>query len=133
MNTIDTLYLVDDDDTYQFILEKTINRLNLVKSIKIFSNGRLAIEFMKTTINNVDQTPDIILLDLSMPIMDGWEFLEEYMLLKPKIGKKITLYVVSSSIDPADMERAKSINEVTDYIVKPVSREKLVSLLQNLN
>ncbi len=132
MKAIDTLYLVDDDDTYQFIVERTLASFDLVKSIKIFSNGKLAIDFLEAAIDNPDQVPDIILLDLTMPVMDGWQFLENYLLLKPRIGKKITIYVVSSSIDPTDMERAKAISEVTDYIVKPLSKEKLISLLGSL-
>lgn len=132
MKAIDTLYLVDDDDTYQFIVERTLASLDFVKSIKIFSNGKLAIDFLEAAIDDPDQVPDIILLDLTMPVMDGWQFLENYLLLKPRIGKKITIYVVSSSIDPTDMERAKAISEVTDYIVKPLSKEKLISLLGSL-
>lgn len=132
MKAIDTLYLVDDDDTYQFIVERTLASLDFVKSIKIFSNGKLAIDFLEAAIGNPDQIPDIILLDLTMPVMDGWQFLENYLLLKPRIGKKITIYVVSSSIDPTDMERAKAISEVTDYIVKPLSKEKLISMLSSL-
>ncbi|RIV71126.1 response regulator [Flagellimonas aequoris] len=132
MKAIDTLYLVDDDDTYQFIVERTLASLDFVKSIKIFSNGKLAIDFLEAAIGNPDQIPDIILLDLTMPVMDGWQFLENYLLLKPRIGKKITIYVISSSIDPTDMERAKAISEVTDYIVKPLSKEKLISMLSSL-
>lgn len=132
MKEIDTLYLVDDDDTYQFIVERTITNLNLVKSIKIFSNGKLAIDFLEATLGNPDQVPDVILLDLTMPVMDGWGFLENYLLLKPRIGKKIIIYVVSSSIDPIDIQRTQAISEVTDYIVKPLTREKLIAMLNSL-
>jgi CheY-like chemotaxis protein len=129
MKTIDTLYLIDDDDTYQFIIEKTLNSLNLVNSIKIFSNGKAAIDFLEATIHDIDQIPDVILLDLTMPIMDGWQFLEQYLRFRPRIGKKVVIYVISSSIDPRDMQRAKSISEVTDYIVKPLTKTKLISML----
>lgn len=129
MKTIDTLYLIDDDDTYQFIVEKTLNSLNLVNSIKIFSNGKAAIDFLEETIHDIDQIPDVILLDLTMPIMDGWQFLEQYLRFRPRIGKKVVIYVISSSIDPRDMQRAKSISEVTDYIVKPLTKTKLISML----
>lgn len=132
MKEIDTLYLVDDDDTFQFIIERTITNLELVRSIKLFSNGKQAIDFLEATLGDLGQLPDVILLDLAMPIMDGWGFLENYILLKPRIGKKITIYVVSSSIDPADMQRAKAISEVTDYVVKPLTREKLAAMLQTL-
>ncbi|WP_127019744.1 response regulator [Flagellimonas beolgyonensis] len=129
MKTIDTLYLIDDDDTYQFIVQRTLNSLNLVNSIKLFSNGKAAIDFLEATLHDIEQIPDVILLDLTMPIMDGWQFLEQYLRFRPRIGKKVVIFVVSSSIDPRDMQRAKSISEVTDYIIKPLTKSKLISML----
>ena len=76
--------------------------------------------------------PEILLLDLSMPIMDGWEFLEEYILLSPKLDRKITIYIISSSISPYDIDKAKSISIVTDFIIKPISKEKLIEIFKNL-
>lgn len=133
MNEIDTLYIIDDDDTHQFIVQRAISSINVVNSIKIFSNGKLAIDFLDGALKSKEAIPDVILLDLNMPVMDGWEFLEHYFLLKPRIEKKIYIYVVSSSVNPSDMERAERISAVTDYIVKPLSREKLIKLLSNLN
>jgi CheY-like chemotaxis protein len=132
MAKLNTLYVVDDDDIYQFIMEKTIADTELVKMVKTFSNGKEAIQFLETAIGQPDLLPEVILLDLSMPVMDGWEFLENYLLLKPRVGKTIHIYVVSSSINPADVERAKNISEVTDYVVKPITKEKLISMLKNL-
>jgi CheY-like chemotaxis protein len=67
-----------------------------------------------------------------MPIMDGWQFLEEYVKINPRIGKKITIYICSSSISPDDVIRAKSISAVTDFIIKPMTKERLVEMLKNL-
>ncbi|MBP9187573.1 MAG: hypothetical protein KBE91_10550 [Bacteroidia bacterium] len=64
--------------------------------------------------------------------MNGWQFLEEFALLNPTIGKKITIYTCSSSILPDDIIKANSINEVTDFIIKPISMQKLVELLKSL-
>ena len=76
------------------------------------------------TATDEDKLPDIIFLDLNMPVMDGWEFLNEFIKIKNSLHKKITLYVVSSSIDPRDLERAKSFNLVTDYLIKPIELKK---------
>lgn len=132
MREIDTLLLVDDDDTYQFIMERTLANLSFIRSLKIFSNGKEAIDFLESNLEDMDKIPDVILLDLAMPIMDGWGFLENYLLLKPRIGKKIIIYVVTSSIDPMDLERARSISEVTDFVVKPLTKDKLIHLLNSL-
>lgn len=132
MRKIKNIALIDDDDTFVFLTKKVIEQTNLVEQIKVFGNGRDAINFLKENSGNPDLLPEIILLDLNMPIMDGWQFLEDYILLKPKIGKKITIYIISSSISPHDIERAKGINAVSDFIIKPVTKEKFIALLSNL-
>lgn len=130
MTTLKTLTLVDDDDIFVFLTTKIIEQTNLVDLIKVFGNGLDAINFLKENKNNVDALPDIILLDLSMPIMNGWQFLEEYTKLNPTIGKKITIYICSSSISPDDITRAKTISEVSDYIIKPITKDKLIDLIK---
>jgi len=132
MRKIDTLCIVDDDDIYQYVTQKVIEKTKLVSTIKIFSNGLQAINFIDTALSNQEELPDVILLDLNMPILDGWGFLEEYISRKPQIGKKITIYIVSSSIDPIDIERAKTISDVTDFVVKPMTQDKLIELVNNL-
>ena|SRR6056297_2893942 len=129
MRTIEQLVLIDDDETYRFIAKHTIITLNLVDRFKIFSNGKEAIDYLRSKMDDPSQLPDVILLDLNMPVMDGWEFLERYLILRPRIGKKIYLYIVTSSVDPADLERADRISAVTDYIVKPLTRDKLRAIL----
>lgn len=130
MTTLKTLTLVDDDDIFVFLTTKIIEQTNLIDLIKVFGNGLDAINFLKENKNNVDALPDIILLDLSMPIMNGWQFLEEYNKLNPTIGKKITIYICSSSISPDDITRAKTISEVSDYIIKPITKDKLIDLIK---
>ena len=77
-----------------------------------------------SSVTHENLLPDIIFLDLNMPVMDGWEFLNEFLKIKNNLNKKITLYVVSSSIDPRDLERVKSFNMVTDYLIKPIELKK---------
>ena len=108
-----------------------IEKTNLVKEVRVYENGLDAINFIKENMGNLDELPEIILLDLSMPIMDGWQFLKEFVKINPCIGKKITIYIHSSSTSLADIKRAKEIEEVSDYIVKPVSKSSLIELIKN--
>ena len=132
MKTIKKLVVVDDDEIFVFLTKKTIERTNLVETIKVFGNGLEALNFLRENIDDFEALPEIILLDLSMPIMDGWQFLEEFVKLNPRVGKKITIYVCTSSISPDDLNKAKNINAVSDYIIKPVSKEKLIEAIEKL-
>jgi len=126
------LVLVDDDQIFVYLTAKAIEQTKLIDLIKIFDNGLDAINFLKENSGEPQSLPEVILLDLSMPIMDGWQFLEEYIFLQPRLTKKIIIYIVSSSITPADIIRAKNISEVSDYIIKPVTKEKLIEVVKQL-
>ena len=132
MERIDTLLLVDDAKIFQYLTQKIIETTNLVNKIKIFSNGFEAIAFLSTYSDKPELLPDIILLDLNMPIMDGWQFLEEYVRIKPNIAKQITIYILTSSIDPADIKKSEEISEVSDFIIKPITKDKFINLLKSL-
>lgn len=132
MTALKQLTLVDDDDVFVFLTTRMLEKYKLVDLIKIFDNGYDALVFIKENLGNIEALPDIILLDLSMPIMDGWQFLDEYVKINPKIGKKITIYICSSSISPDDVVRAKAINAVSDFIIKPMTKEKLIEMIKNL-
>jgi CheY-like chemotaxis protein len=132
MTVIKNLTLVDDDKVFVFLTTKMIEQSKLVDLIKIFDNGYDALVFLQENMNNIEALPDVILLDLSMPIMDGWEFLDEYVKINPVIGKTITIYICSSSISPNDVIRANAISVVSDFIIKPMTKDKLMEMIKNL-
>lgn len=129
MKKIDTFCIIDDDDIYQFTTTLMVKNTNLANKISVFSNGLEAINFLKDEIGNKENIPDIIFLDINMPIMDGWEFLEEYLLLKPMLPKTVVIYMVSSSFDHRDVLKAKNISALSGYLVKPITSQKIIEVI----
>ncbi|MEW7280603.1 response regulator [Aquimarina sp. 2201CG1-2-11] len=126
--TSESVCIIDDDNMYINLLRKIIELKKLSKSVVVFKNGKEAIDFFTKSIETAT-IPRFIFLDLNMPVMDGWEFLDEFSKIKDKIPKKTLLYVVSSSIDTRDIERAKSIDMVEDYISKPIKIDDFTKIL----
>lgn len=125
---VDIACVVDDDTIYLYSIKKMLNKNPLCKELKVFTNGFDAIEFFKSKATDPNEIPDVVILDINMPVMDGWQFLDEFEPLQPQLHKKVTIYMVSSSIDENDIERAKKISAITDYVVKPITEDKLQQL-----
>ncbi|WP_324024337.1 response regulator [Maribacter sp. BPC-D8] len=132
MNNVLKTCIVDDDSIYRFTMVKALESTKLPMEIMAFSDGEEAIDFMLDNLDQDSVFPDVIFLDIDMPIMDGFQFMEEYIKIKPRVGKKITIYMVSSSLDPVDIERAKKISAISDYIVKPISLNRLKTIIEDL-
>jgi response regulator RpfG family c-di-GMP phosphodiesterase len=128
MGKLECICIIDDDDIYTFLLKKTLVKSNICSNIKSFDNGLAGLEGIKTMIENKELTPDLILLDINMPLFDGWEFLEEFKKLKHLILKPISIYIVSSSISQADINKAKFHEEVIDFLTKPIESSKIKNI-----
>ncbi|MDT0650736.1 response regulator [Autumnicola edwardsiae] len=128
MKKIDLACIIDDDPIFVFGAKKIMQFADFCNSFMVYHNGEEAINGLKSIILAKEKLPDIILLDLNMPIMDGWQFLDEFTQIPTE--HEITIYIVTSSIDPEDINRAKSYNRVTNYLVKPISIEGLRKILE---
>ena len=124
--------IVDDDSIYRFTMVITLENINLPVDIMAFSDGEEAINFMLDHIGQDSKFPDVIFLDIEMPVMDGFQFMEEFVKIKPRLQKKITIYMVSSSLDPVDIDRARNISAISDYIVKPIGVARLKTIIEGL-
>lgn len=129
---IELACIIDDDDMYINLITKVIDLRKLSKNLLIFRNGKEALDYFVSALKNLDkrEIPEVILLDINMPVMDGWQFLNELGKYDFPALKKTTLYIVSSSINPADMERSKAISMVKDFLVKPIKPNELVDVFQ---
>ncbi len=126
------VFVVDDDKIFHFIIKKLLlnNNINVIPNF--FENGLQAIEGIKNKINKGENPPDLILLDINMPILDGWQFLEEFKALKDKLSKDIVIYIVSSSDNVTDKNKAKSYQaEVKNYYLKPMTADDLKEIFSN--
>ena len=121
--------LVDDDHIFQLTASRTLKSTNIQHKILQFENGEEALSFIRSHVNDTENLPDYIFLDINMPYVDGWMFLEDYSMLKNKLGKPISIFVVSSSIDPRDVTRARKDSNVKEYVSKPLTKEKFIELL----
>lgn len=126
-----TIWVIDDDIIYQIIVNKIIEKSEMFSSISSFKNGKEALDAVTNSFNDNEILPDIILLDINMPIMDGWEFMEGMTLLKPSITKQIIVYVVSSSIAAEDKNKAKTYPDILGYLSKPVNINDLILIASN--
>ena len=126
------VYLIDDDDIYVFLTRKTILKVLQDVDVEVFSDGLQAINHLKKVKHSPELLPDVIFLDLNMPVMDGWEFLKEYEDIYPSFARKNELYIVSSSISPHELERSKNISVVSEFIIKPLVKEKFLEILESL-
>ena len=126
-----SIWVVDDDAIYQIIIGKLIQKAGCFSSHSSFPNGKEALNVLKkiTDDNEANLLPNIILLDINMPIMDGWEFMEEIKELKSNITKHIHIYIVSSSISVEDKNKAKTFTDIMGYIPKPITVDELISVV----
>jgi CheY-like chemotaxis protein len=123
--------IIDDDVIYQFTLMKIINDSKPGARIITFSDGKKAMQYLTDNKATHENIPDVIFLDLHMPIMDGWQFIDEYARIKIEIEKKVNIFMWSSSVDPVHMERASKKSEISQYITKPIKLEEVKKFFDN--
>lgn len=122
------IMLIDDNGIDLFLHEKLISLQPFTKSVSKFSSAADAITFLKNSTS--EKWPDYILLDIQMPIDDGFSFLKQYEQLQPESRKKCGVIMVSSSLNFDDMLRAKSNKEVLGLLLKPLSISELEKILK---
>ena len=126
MTQFNTVLIIDDDEISNFVSHKLIEQSQFAKNIISYDSAESALSFIQEKIkNDIDNLPDLILLDINMPIMNGWMFLEEYSVLMEGVNKKVELYMLSSSVYSKDFDIASKNEFVSGYLVKPLSKDKL--------
>ena len=128
---ISNLYVIDDDKIYHFLFKNLLKQNGIDVTTTFFCNGAEAIDYIKDKEIEDEYLPDLILLDINMPIMNGWQFLEEYSKLVAEVSRS-TIYMISSSNDEVDIKKARDFETIVkDYYLKPISKNDLDEIFYN--
>ncbi|MBS3915479.1 MAG: response regulator [Bacteroidetes bacterium] len=128
MKNINLTCIIDDDPIFVFGTKKLMQSSGYCKQFLVFENGKIAIEHLSDVIKHGGKMPEIILLDLNMPVMDGWQFLDAFIKKYP--NQDVHIFIVTSSIDQADIDKAASYKLVSNYVVKPLQRDQILEMIQ---
>ena len=127
------IFIIDDDEIFQFITRKSFEKLERKDDLLFFHNGEDALNYIKDSGANDQSIPDVIFLDINMPIMDGWDFLDELGKLNISTSRTPYIYMVSSSIDDKDATKSKLYPMIKDYISKPITDVNITEILNSFN
>lgn len=122
----ENVLLIDDNEINNVMHERLIEIAGFGQNIAVMPSGVDALEYFKTVVaNDLSKVPDVIFLDIRMPIIDGFGFMDEYVKLAPEINTKPKVIMLSSTLDEQDYGRAKEFPQIINFLVKPLSVDKL--------
>lgn len=129
-----TVMLIDDSEIDNFINQKIIESNYFAEKIYVNTSGISALEFLKNLAVNEDLMaqlmPKVIFIDLNMPLMDGFQFISQFMKLPPQLTKQTKLVILTSSFNPEDREKANQLYKDVLFLNKPLTDEGL-ALIKN--
>ncbi|WP_461452639.1 response regulator [Mucilaginibacter sp.] len=128
-----TLCVVEDDELDQRIIKLNLSRINGFGHVLFFKDGERLVNFIKSNITDLVNLPDVIFLDLEMPVMDGWHVLDYLDNVYYRLIKPISVYIISTSVNPIDRNRSMEYHFVREFISKPIYRDKLAAIAVQVN
>lgn len=132
MSKLSGVFLVDDDQTTNYLNQLLLRRSGVECPISVALNGREALDLLQERHEQAateDDAPILLLLDVKMPVMDGFEFLAAYAELPPALRQSVVIVMLTTSLHPLDLGRAQKL-DVAGFLNKPLSKEKIHDLLQ---
>lgn len=130
---LDCILLIDDDEPTNFLNQIIIESADCAKQIKSVQSGEEALVYLANTGRNENVSyPDLIFLDINMPAMNGWEFLESYRALKKEFNEETKIVMLTTSLFPEDAALAEKICEISAFENKPLTEEKFSAIIKKL-
>ena len=123
--------IIDDDPIYHILINKIIIKSEIDFSVIAFTSGNEALESFKSIVKSNGSLPEIILLDIEMPIMDGWDFMNMIKKDLRQETRATGIYIVSSSISYEDKEKARSFPEILGFFSKPINGDSILKIVEN--
>ena len=127
---LNTILLVDDDQATNFLHKMVIKKADCTDQIHVELNGEAAINYLSTPKDGVYPSPDLIFLDINMPRMNGWSFLEEYQKLRDEQQGKAVIVMLTTSLNPDDVEQSKKFTEISEFRSKPMTQPMLLDIIE---
>jgi CheY-like chemotaxis protein len=127
MKKLGEVYIVDDDQIYTFLLSKQIGRMEFCDTIRVFGHGGEALDELAAYHDQPEKLPDLILLDLNMPVCNGWQFLDRISNLT--LQKSIPIDIISSSVSTVEHQKATDYPSISNFYSKPVTQNTLSAIL----
>jgi CheY-like chemotaxis protein len=125
MSLFQKILLIDDDSISNFITEKLILREDFAREVVSFLSAEAALTYLQDLEQQQAPAPDIIFLDLNMPEMDGWEFMTEFKKFPQTFTAPSRVFMLSSAVDSKDIVQARNMEEIEDFISKPLTKEDM--------
>jgi CheY-like chemotaxis protein len=135
-NLLNCILLVDDDEPTNFLNKMTLEQAGCARHIQVAQSGQQALDYLldcdpdQEGLTGYHDVPDLIFLDINMPAMDGWEFLEKYRQLPPEKKAATVLIMLTTSLNPDDEIKTHSIPEITGFENKPLNEVSLAGVLE---
>ncbi len=130
MRKLNCILLVDDDNDCNYLHKRILMKTRCAERIEVVNDGEQALHFLKTAVNGLYPCPDLILLDINMPGMNGWEFLEEYEKLDSNVRARMVLVMLTSSVSPDDEARALGMNLIGGFKRKYLNEESIMDIIR---
>jgi len=123
---LDCIMLIDDSDEDNFYHQLVLKEADITNHIQVAESGFEALNFL----TEENRVPELIFLDINMPAMNGWDFMEEYKKLSVKQKAQITIIMLTTSLHPEDKKKSEKIPEINGFETKPLTHEKLINILK---